>query len=80
MTQTEETSLILVLNHHRLNFRTLSGHLEADPDARVIWVDAHPDINTGATSASGNMHGMPVALNLRELHSQETAKIVANPG
>ena len=45
----------------------------------MIWVDAHPDINTGATSASGNMHGMPVALNLRELRSQETAKIVPNP-
>ena len=58
---------------------TLAGHLEADPEACVIWVDAHPDINTGATSASGNMHGMPVALNLRELRSQETAKIVPNP-
>ena len=60
--------------------RTLSGHLEADSDACVIWVDAHPDINTGATSASGNMHGMPVALNLTELRSSETEKIVPNPG
>ena len=62
------------------NIRTLAGHLEADPDACVIWVDAHPDINTGATSVSGNMHGMPVALNLRELRSSETEKIVPNPG
>ena len=27
----------------------------------VIWLDAHGDINTPTTSASGNVHGMPVA-------------------
>lgn len=30
-------------------------------DLGVIWVDAHPDINTPETSDSGNVHGMPVA-------------------
>jgi arginase len=35
----------------------------ADRDRRlgVIWLDAHGDINTPASSASGNVHGMPVA-------------------
>ncbi|MDB5753359.1 MAG: putative Arginase [Ramlibacter sp.] len=28
---------------------------------RVIWLDAHTDINTEAISPSGNIHGMPVA-------------------
>jgi arginase len=28
---------------------------------RVIWLDAHTDVNTEAISPSGNMHGMPVA-------------------
>lgn len=28
---------------------------------RVIWLDAHSDVNTEATSPSGNLHGMPVA-------------------
>ena len=28
---------------------------------RVIWLDAHADVNTGATSHTGNIHGMPVA-------------------
>ncbi|MDN4591147.1 arginase [Xenophilus aerolatus] len=28
---------------------------------RVIWLDAHSDVNTEATSPSGNIHGMPVA-------------------
>jgi arginase len=27
----------------------------------VIWVDAHGDMNTPATSGSGNVHGMPLA-------------------
>ena len=27
----------------------------------LIWVDAHGDMNTPATSASGNVHGMPLA-------------------
>ncbi|KAI5303835.1 Arginase, catabolizes arginine to ornithine and urea [Ascosphaera pollenicola] len=30
-------------------------------DIGVIWVDAHPDINTPESSDSGNVHGMPVA-------------------
>ncbi len=27
----------------------------------VIWIDAHPDMNTDETSPSGNIHGMPLA-------------------
>jgi arginase len=28
----------------------------------LLWIDAHGDINTPATSPSGNIHGMPVAV------------------
>jgi arginase len=28
---------------------------------RVVWLDAHTDVNTQATSPSGNLHGMPVS-------------------
>jgi arginase len=31
------------------------------PDLSVIWLDAHLDANTPATSPSGNFHGMPVS-------------------
>ena len=31
------------------------------PDLTVIWIDAHLDANTPATSPSGNLHGMPVS-------------------
>jgi arginase len=27
----------------------------------VVWIDAHADFNTAATSPSGNIHGMPLA-------------------
>ncbi len=30
----------------------------------VIWVDAHADMNTGETTPSGNIHGMPMAASL----------------
>ncbi len=37
----------------------LAGHHGAPGGA--IWVDAHGDLNTPATSPSGNVHGMPLA-------------------
>jgi len=40
---------------------SINGVLHANPDAIVVWVDAHPDINTQESSPSGNMHGMPLA-------------------
>lgn len=27
----------------------------------LLWIDAHPDLNTPASSRSGNVHGMPLA-------------------
>lgn len=30
-------------------------------DLALVWIDAHADINTPATSPTGNSHGMPVA-------------------
>jgi arginase len=40
---------------------TISGTLSKHPDAVVVWVDAHADINTVATTPTGNIHGMPAA-------------------
>jgi arginase len=39
----------------------VGGSLLSKPDLGVIWVDAHGDFNTPATSPSGNIHGMPLA-------------------
>lgn len=51
---------------HSLSIGSVSGiarHLnETGKPLFVLWLDAHGDFNTPATSPSGNMHGMPVAL------------------
>lgn len=37
------------------------AHASANLPIGLIWVDAHGDMNTPATSPSGNVHGMPLA-------------------
>lgn len=49
---------------HSIGIGSLPAMLQSKPDIGVIWVDAHADLNTPATSLSGNMHGMSVALNM----------------
>jgi len=46
---------------HSLAMGTILGTLSKYPDACVIWIDAHADINTAETTESGNIHGMPVS-------------------
>ncbi|PFH54246.1 hypothetical protein AMATHDRAFT_53123 [Amanita thiersii Skay4041] len=46
---------------HSLATGTISGTLSVHPDACVVWVDAHADINTVESTESGNIHGMPVS-------------------
>lgn len=50
---------------HSLSMGSVSGvarhAAEAGRPLFVLWLDAHSDFNTPATSPSGNMHGMPVA-------------------
>ena len=40
---------------------THTGVKRHHPDAALIWVDAHADINTPETTESGNLHGCPVS-------------------
>lgn len=47
---------------HSMGLGTVSAFLAAYPtDSRVIWIDAHADLNTRASSPSGNFHGMPLS-------------------
>jgi arginase len=46
---------------HSLAAGSLAGLLDRTPDLRVLWIDAHGDLNTPETSPSGNVHGMPLA-------------------
>ena len=50
---------------HALSLGTVSGHVAAAQDMGraqfVLWLDAHADFNTLASSPSGNLHGTPLA-------------------
>ncbi|XP_050307410.1 arginase, hepatic [Anthonomus grandis grandis] len=53
---------------HSLGIGTVDGHIKAkNENVCVLWVDAHPDLNTNKTSSSGNVHGMPLAILAKEL-------------
>jgi arginase len=45
---------------HSIAMGTLSG-LAASGVGGVLWLDAHGDLNTPATTPTGNVHGMPLA-------------------
>ena len=47
---------------HSLALGTLAGlRAAAGEPGGVIWIDAHGDLNTPASSPTGNVHGMPLA-------------------
>lgn len=46
---------------HSMSIATVASSLNQQPSTKVIWFDAHPDINTFKSSQSKNVHGMPLA-------------------
>lgn len=53
--------LITIGGDHSISMGTIDASLKMYPRAKVLWIDAHGDINTPQTSISGNLHGMPLA-------------------
>jgi arginase len=55
---------IILAGDHCTAYGSMAGIKKANPQARlgVIWIDAHADFQTPYTTASGNMHGMPLAM------------------
>ena len=46
---------------HSMSIGSVSATLNKyGSNTKVIWIDAHADINTQLTSPSGNVHGMPL--------------------
>lgn len=66
-THAKEGRLVLTLGgDHSIAIGTIGGTAKAirerlGREMAVIWVDAHADINSPESSASGNIHGMPVS-------------------
>ena len=46
---------------HSIALGTLGGLAARRGPGAVLWFDAHGDLNTPATTPSGNVHGMPLA-------------------
>ncbi|GAA5798424.1 arginase [Helicostylum pulchrum] len=58
----KEGKFVLTLGgDHSVGLATVTGVLRAYPNACLIWVDAHADINTPASTDSGNIHGCPLS-------------------
>lgn len=55
---------LLLGGDHAVSLGSVAGAVRRAPGRRVgiLWIDAHADLNTPATSPSGNVHGMPLAL------------------
>lgn len=71
----EDGRIVLTLGgDHSIALGTLHGHLKhyegSEKTPCVLWVDAHADINTTSGSMSGNMHGMPLSFNVKEMHNE----------
>jgi arginase len=58
---------IVIGGDHSLAIGALAGAARAKGSSGVIWIDAHADLNTPATSPTGNIHGMPMAVALGEV-------------
>lgn len=59
--------MLVLGGDHSIAMGTVHGHIRSKQDIGLIYVDAHADINTADTSSSGKVHGMAVALMLKEL-------------
>ncbi|MGM9951675.1 MAG: arginase [Lysinibacillus sp.] len=58
---------------HSISIGTLAAISEKWSNIGVIWYDAHGDLNIPETSPSGNIHGMPLAVNLDLGHATLTS-------
>ncbi|MEW9677984.1 arginase [Lentibacillus sp. L22] len=64
---------------HSIAIGSLSGIAKHYNNLGVIWYDAHGDLNSGDTSPSGNIHGMPLAVSMGIGHERLTNMLDYQP-
>lgn len=47
---------------HSMSIATVADSIRRYPNLKVVWMDAHADINTYEHSQSKNFHGMPLSI------------------
>lgn len=72
---TSDRFLLTLGGDHAVAAGTLSAVLRHRPRTKVVWVDAHADLHTPATSPSGNLHGMPLGLLTHGVHDRSAASL-----
>ena len=61
---------LLIGGDHSVASSSVMASNQKYKDMHVIWIDAHPDIHTYKSTASGNKHGTPlsVCMGLEKMH------------
>ena len=62
----DKTIPLIIGGDHSVALGSISASLSNYDDLNLLWIDAHPDINTPQTSPSGNIHGMVTSTLLGE--------------
>jgi arginase len=70
---------IVLGGDHSLAIGVLAGAARVNGPQGVIWIDAHADVNTPATSPSGNLHGMPMAAALGDVQTLFDPSVFPTP-
>jgi arginase len=75
-----DTPRINIGGDHSMSISTLAYTLNNYPDAKVLWFDAHPDLNTYEKSDTKNVHGMPLSfLSQLDKHYAHNFSFINNP-
>uniref|UniRef100_A0A1B6CW41 Arginase n=2 Tax=Clastoptera arizonana TaxID=38151 RepID=A0A1B6CW41_9HEMI len=61
------SKVITLGGDHSVVVGSADGHIRSKKDISLLYIDAHTDLNTAHTSSTGNVHGMAVALLVKEL-------------
>ena len=59
---------ITIGGDHSISIATVGSSLQKHDNLKVLWIDAHADINTPESSLTKNIHGMPVSTLLGQSH------------
>ncbi|OIH84410.1 hypothetical protein BLJ79_13045 [Arthrobacter sp. UCD-GKA] len=73
------SSLLTLGGDCTVEVASVSHMASIHPDLRVVWIDAHADLNTPESSPSGHAHGMPLRTLFGEGHPDLVPSTTLSP-